>query len=133
MKYFILSIFLVSIFSLNIPIVSADNLTELSRCNSSSNCVLEKWDVSEIKNALTLLKEIIENTPRTNIVEEENNYIHAEVTSKWLKFVDDLEILYSNNENLINVKSKSRVGESDFGVNQKRVDLLRYRLFELSS
>jgi len=40
-------------------------------------------------------------------------------------FIDDVELLFVRTEQLIQVKSASRVGKSDLGANRKRVELLR--------
>ena len=64
------------------------------------------------------------NSPRTKIVESDGDYLHAEVTSRIMKYVDDLEItLFPEKNNLI-IRSESRVGDGDFGVNRKRVNLI---------
>ena len=66
--------------------------------------------------------------PRSKVVAQEDNYLHIECTSKILRFVDDLE-LEINGTTLV-VRSESRVGRSDFGVNRKRADQLRAILLE---
>ena len=68
-------------------------------------------------------------TPRTEIVEINGDYLHAEVTSKWMKYVDDLEVTFLPKPNILLIRSESRVGEGDLGVNQKRVDLLKSKMF----
>ena len=75
------------------------------------------------------IKSIIENTPRTEIVEINGDYLHAEATSKWMKYVDDLEVSFVPESNTLLIRSESRVGESDLGVNKKRVDLLKSKMF----
>ena len=62
-------------------------------------------------------------------VEINGDYLHAEATSKWMKYVDDLEVSFLPESNILLIRSESRVGESDLGVNQKRVNLLRSKLF----
>jgi len=63
--------------------------------------------------------------PRTRIVTETDDYIHAECSSAVFGFVDDLELHLRPSENLIAVRSASRLGHSDFGVNRRRVEKLR--------
>jgi len=75
------------------------------------------------------IKTFIENTPRTEIVEIDGDYLHAEATSKWMKYVDDLEVSFLPESNILSIRSESRVGDSDLGVNQKRVDLLKSKMF----
>ena len=127
MKNFILSIFLLIGFLF--PSASFASHIELSECVEIAHCVREEWDVSSIKNPYKEIKEIIENFPRSVIVDINGDYLHAEVTSKWMKYVDDLEISFVPESSKLEVRSESRVGESDLGVNQKRVDLLKAKLF----
>ncbi len=70
----------------------------------------------------------VANTPRTKIIEQTNSYIHAEAKTKWRRYTDDLLILALPEKHLIQIRSESRVGTGDNGVNQKRVDELAYRL-----
>ena len=46
-----------------------------------------------------------------------------------MKYVDDLEVSLLAESNILSIRSESRVGESDLGVNQKRVDLLKLKMF----
>jgi uncharacterized protein (DUF1499 family) len=43
----------------------------------------------------------------------------------FLKFVDDLEIRIDSTQKVIHIRSASRVGYSDMGVNRKRTELLK--------
>jgi hypothetical protein len=54
---------------------------------------------------------------------EEGSYVHVEYTSKIFRFVDDLELSVETDEKgtKVCIKSSSRVGDSDLGVNSKRV------------
>lgn len=66
--------------------------------------------------------------PRTRIVDERPGSLHAECTSRWLRFVDDLELALDPDGARIDVRSASRVGYSDLGVNRARVESLRAAL-----
>ncbi len=57
---------------------------------------------------------------RSRIVISEKLYLHVEFTSAFFRFVDDVEFLLDDEKKLIHVRSASRVGNSDFGVNRKR-------------
>jgi len=111
------------------PSASFASHVELNKCVEIAHCVKEEWEVSSIDEPFNEIKEIIQNTPRSVIVELDGDYLHAEVTSKWMKYVDDLEVSYVPESDKIFIRSESRVGESDLGVNQKRVDLLKSKLF----
>ena len=67
--------------------------------------------------------------PRTAIVTEQEGYLHAECRSAMLGFVDDLE-LHLRPAGIIAVRSASRIGRSDFGVNRSRVEDLRAALIK---
>jgi len=75
------------------------------------------------------LREVVESMPRTTVVEETDGYIHAEARTLVFRFVDDLELLVGPDGELV-VRSASRVGRSDLGVNERRVERLRERLEE---
>ena len=127
MKNFIISIFIFIGFILTSA--SFASHIELSECVEIAHCVKEEWEVSSIENPFKDIKEIIENFPRSEIVDVDGDYLHAEITSKWMKYVDDLEVSFVPESSKLFVRSESRVGESDLGVNQKRVDLLKSKLF----
>jgi uncharacterized protein (DUF1499 family) len=56
---------------------------------------------------------------------EQGNYLHVEMRSLMFRFVDDVEFSLAASAGLIHVRSASRVGYSDFGVNRKRVERIR--------
>ena len=103
---------------------------ELKPCIQISHCVREELDMENIVEPFEEVKQIIENTPRTKIVENDGDYLHAEVTSRIMKYVDDLEVSYIPENNKIVIRSESRVGEGDFGVNKKRVEFIKSNLLE---
>ena len=127
MKIFFVGILI--FLSFLFPSASFASHIELSECVEKAHCVREEWEVSSIEQPFIDIKELIENSPRSVIVEIDGDYLHAEVTSKWMKYVDDLEVSFVPESSKLLVRSESRVGESDLGVNQKRVDLLKSKLF----
>ncbi|MFT6724717.1 MAG: hypothetical protein ACJARN_001584, partial [Arenicella sp.] len=58
-------------------------------------------------------------------------YLHAEYTSRTMRFIDDLELLVSPDTKRIDVRSASRIGYSDGGVNRTRIESLRADLIKL--
>ena len=118
---FVLFLFL---YVLVIPTPMMASHIELKPCVQVSHCVREELNVATIDSPYEKVKSFVENSPRTKIVESDGDYLHAEVTSRIMKYVDDLEISYlPETDNLI-IRSESRVGDGDFGVNRKRVDLI---------
>tara|TARA_B100000963_G_C22249988_1_gene503808 strand:- start:201 stop:590 length:390 start_codon:yes stop_codon:yes gene_type:complete len=118
------------LIELAIPFPSMASHIELKPCIQVSHCVIEELNVKNIDSPYEKVKSIIQNTPRTNVVELNSDYLHAEVTSRIMKYIDDLEISYYPEEENLFIRSESRVGDGDFGVNQKRVDLLINQLLD---
>ena len=111
---------LISILSSN-KAYAKTTTNSLSECESPSNCVLIDWKVNDVTKTYQEALKIIEQMPRTKIVEIQNSYIHAEITSKIMHYVDDFEIVPITDKSVIQIRSESRVGNGDFGVNRKRI------------
>jgi uncharacterized protein (DUF1499 family) len=114
---------------------------KLSECPDSPNCVSSQTakkdhavdplsyngSYSEAKHALL---SIISSLPRTKIIADNDRYIHVTFTSRLMRFVDDVEFLFDETNKQIHIRSASRMGYSDMGVNRKRVEDLRKRFNE---
>ena len=105
-----------------------DNLTD---CKLITNCNFQTWKVDDSEKAFIELIEILDNTPRLEIINKEKDYIHAIATSRIMKFIDDIEIKNLNQDNIFQIKSSSRLGIYDLGVNKRRVQTLRFRLIDI--
>ena len=103
----------------------------LSDCKLTTNCIFQTWKVDDSEKAFIELIEILENTPRLEIITKEKDYIHAIATSRIMKFIDDIEIKNLNQDNIFQIKSSSRLGIYDLGVNKRRVQTLRFRLIDI--
>jgi uncharacterized protein (DUF1499 family) len=75
--------------------------------------------------AMASLRKLLEGRERVTVVKQEGPYLYAEFKSKTLGFVDDVELLVAEKEGVIHVRSASRLGRRDFGVNRARVEWLR--------
>ena len=104
---------------------------DLSDCKLRTNCIFQTWKVDDSDKEFIELIKILENTPRLKIINKEKNYIHAIATSRIMKFIDDIEIKNLSQDNIFQVKSSSRLGFYDFGVNKRRVRTLRFRLIDI--
>ena len=116
------------LIELVIPSPSMASHVELKPCIQVSHCVREELNVEKIDSPYEKVISIVQNSPRTKIVESDGDYLHAEVTSRIMKYVDDLEISFLPETNNLIIRSESRVGDGDFGVNRKRVDLIMNNL-----
>lgn len=75
------------------------------------------------------LRAAIATLPRSRVVEEKEDYMHVEVESLVFRFVDDVEFFVDRKAKVTHIRSASRVGRSDLGVNRARMERLR-RAFE---
>lgn len=68
---------------------------------------------------------------RMVVTHETETTLHAEATSLVLSFVDDIDAILDAEAGLIHIRSASRLGHSDFGVNRKRIEKFRTQLRKL--
>ena len=107
---------------------------KLAPCPGTPNCVSSQSQDPKAKIAplpkvsIAELKKVIESMERTAIIEETDNYLYAEFKSQLMGYVDDVEFYLDPNENVVHVRSASRLGKSDLGVNRKRVETIREKL-----
>ncbi|MGB3614088.1 MAG: DUF1499 domain-containing protein [Elainellaceae cyanobacterium] len=109
----------------------------LAACPSSPNCVssqspqsdsehhIEPIAVSDTDTAMATLESIVTGLERTTIVTQSDSYLYAEFKTALMGFVDDVEFYLDRAAKVIHVRSASRLGKSDLGVNRKRVDDIR--------
>lgn len=76
------------------------------------------------------IRRVIGSLPRTTIIQSTDRYLHAESKSRLFGFIDDLELQLDSETGVIAVRSASRAGYSDLGVNRRRVEALRRILNE---
>jgi uncharacterized protein (DUF1499 family) len=117
----------------------------LAPCPTSPNCVSSQMPVDDAEHnvvplpfpaaaqgdaraAWRMLERAVRALDRVTIVTLRDDYLHAEVASALMGFIDDLECLLDAASGTIQVRSASRVGYSDLGVNRRRVEALRAAL-----
>ncbi len=121
---------------------SASN-NRLASCPASQNCVVSlnadsKHAIEPIAyhvdrdKAREILLKVLTVVPRTEVVEQTDNYIHATSKSRIFKFIDDVEFYFPDNESVIHLRSAARVGDSDLGVNRRRLEQIRLALRDLN-
>ncbi len=105
---------------------------KLSPCPDRPNCVSSQADVSDAGHYIDPLQGNIEDAAKavtsmenSEIITQNENYLHAEFTSSVMRFVDDVEFFHDADANTLHVRSASRLGYSDWGVNRKRVEKIR--------
>jgi uncharacterized protein (DUF1499 family) len=107
---------------------------KLADCPGSPNCVNSQSTnpQSQIDPlpavSISELKKVIEAMERTTIIESTDSYLYAEFKSKLMGYVDDVEFYLDPAANVIQVRSASRLGQSDLGVNRQRIETIRQKL-----
>ncbi len=110
----------------------------LARCKRTPNCVSSQGDPADAEHyiapiafqgsaeqAMAAVRKALEGMPRTTVIRSEPGYLYAEFRSRVMGFVDDVELLSDAASGVIHVRSASRLGRRDFGVNRERVEALR--------
>lgn len=111
----------------------------LAPCPESPNCVSSQASDDEHRveplplagspsQTQARLTTLLNREPRVRLVEQDKRYLRAEFSSRVMRFVDDVEFLIG--EQAVEVRSASRLGYADFGVNRQRIEELRQRLAE---
>ena len=77
---------------------------------------------------LARIGSIIESMDGGQIVKREPGYLYAQFTTQIMKYVDDAEFWFDPAAGIIQVRSSSRLGSSDLGVNRKRIEFIRQKL-----
>ncbi|WP_167631240.1 DUF1499 domain-containing protein [Mariprofundus ferrooxydans] len=104
----------------------------LRLCPDSPNCVCsEAFSQADKEHAIAPVQagETTWERLKSRIIElggvikqDDGHYLHATFTSSLFHFVDDVELRLDSEQGLIQIRSASRVGRSDLGVNRKRVE-----------
>ncbi len=71
------------------------------------------------------LKQAAVKMPRAKLISEADHYLHFEFRSLIFRFVDDVEFQLDEGTKTIQLRSASRVGYWDLGVNRRRVERFR--------
>lgn len=109
----------------------------LAPCPDSPNCVSSQSGdprhhvdpityTGQRNRARRILEQTVADMPGARIVNRSDQTLHVEYQTRWLRFVDDVTF-YFPEEPIIHVRSASRKGYYDFGVNRKRVEEIRKR------
>ena len=78
--------------------------------------------------AMAAARKAVESMRDSTVIRHEGSYLYAEYRTKTMRFVDDVEFHFDDKAGLIHVRSASRLGRRDFGVNRARVEALRARI-----
>ena len=106
----------------------------LAPCRRTPNCVSSQADPADrehyiapiaFRGRMELLRRVVESMARATVIAADRNYLYAEYRTPLMRYVDDVELYYDERAGLVHVRSASRLGRRDFGINRKRVEELR--------
>ena len=80
------------------------------------------------RQAWAALRQVIDGMQRVKVVKSEPNYLYVEFSTKLMGYVDDTEFYLDEKAGMIHVRSASRLGSGDFGVNRERIESIRAKL-----
>ena len=113
----------------------------LAPCKRTPNCVSSQADPADAEHyiapiafegaapeAIAAARKAVESMERATVIRDEGNYLYAEYRSRLMRYVDDVEFAFDEKAGLIHVRSASRLGRRDFGVNRARIESLRSRI-----
>ena len=104
----------------------------LAPCRRTPNCVSSQADPADREHyiapipftgTMADLRRLVESMQRATVITARDDYLYAEYRTKLLRYVDDVELYLD--KGVVHVRSASRLGRRDFGVNRKRVEELR--------
>lgn len=78
--------------------------------------------------AIARLKAVLEAWPRARVVDSRADYVRVEFETRWMRFVDDAEFWFDPAAGAVQLRSASRLGKGDLGINRARIEALRGRL-----
>jgi len=115
----------------------------LPPCPGTPNCVSSQENNSQhriqpiiFEGSLELAKEklyrVINSMRGSRIITQDVLYWHVEFTTQLLRFIDDVEFYFDESQSLVHLRSASRQGYWDLGVNRRRVETIRSRFEEFT-
>ena len=117
----------------------------LAPCKRTPNCVSSQADPADkvhyvapipfhgnAQEAVAEVRATVEGMEGTRVIREMPGYLYVEFRSRVLRFVDDVEFAFDEKAQVLHVRSASRLGRRDFGVNRERVERIRVILLARS-
>lgn len=110
----------------------------LAPCKRTPNCVSSQADRADkvhhiapipfhgsAQEAMAEVRATVDGMERTRVIREMPGYLYVEFRSRLMRFVDDVEFAFDEKAQVLHVRSASRLGRRDFGVNRERVERIR--------
>jgi uncharacterized protein (DUF1499 family) len=114
---------------------------KLHACHDKPNCLCSEYPGNQYIEPIAIKNDNLDMSKYVKIVSDmggslhtvEKNYLRAAFTTPIMRFVDDFELRLDTDNDLLHLRSASRVGHSDFGKNRQRITEFRRRLESVSS
>lgn len=140
---FIVGVLLIGYFS--IPILGrekgrrqySDDMQFLT-LPESPNCVMstlpeddEKYveplsfSEGKVEKSIEFIKDLMVEEFGAKVLYQNEKYLHVTVQTKLMRYIDDVEFIWDEESRVLQVRSCSRLGYSDLGVNRERVERMR--------
>lgn len=68
---------------------------------------------------------VLRDMPGVTVVQHQDHYVYAQAQTRWLRFVDDVEFWANPQQQVVELRSASRLGHSDLGANRTRMERVR--------
>ena len=111
---------------------------KLAPCPKSPNCVCSEQvqpdDAEHYPQAIQGDKAVwakfkgIVQEQGGEVITDDGNYVHITFSTPVFHYIDDVELRFDKAAKLIHIRSASRMGRKDFGVNRTRVEKLKQAL-----
>ena len=103
---------------------------QLASCPDSPNCVCsfetrDSHHIAPLSATLDQVRAALAQMPRVEIIQDDGAYLYTEFTTRFMGYVDDVEFLADPAQGVVHVRSASRLGYSDMGVNRERIEAIR--------
>jgi len=130
-----------TVFSWKRPDNLGASAGRLAPPKTTPNCVSSQADPADAEHyiapipfkggaaeAMAAARKAAESMEGATVIRQDANYLYAEFRTRLMRFVDDVEFVFDEKTGLLHVRSASRLGRRDFGVNRARVEALRSRI-----
>ncbi len=108
----------------------------LATCPASPNCVVSQGAdadhgiaplafTGDATAAMATLATVVVDQPRSELIQQTDDYLYFEFTSRLMGFVDDVEFYLDPAAGVIQMRAAARLGQSDLGVNRDRLEAIR--------
>lgn len=79
----------------------------------------------KVEEPIEFMKDLMVEEFGAKVLYQNEKYLHVTVQTKLMRYIDDVEFIWDEESRVLQVRSCSRLGYSDLGVNRERVERMR--------